>query len=144
MIKLKFDYQEIICEPKDGGLISGPEDLAEAIGDDANDIQENLWLITLGPRGDMQKRILVAKGGSNSVNVTPATILRLVLLSGSCTRFAVSHNHPSADASPSEEDMMFTRRLISATKMLGMELVDHIIVTPNKGQFFSFSREGLL
>ena len=42
----------------------------------------------------------------------------------------VAHNHPSDDVEPSQEDIETTRRLTQAGKILGIELVDHIIVSP--------------
>ena len=52
------------------------------------------------------------------------------------------HNHPSGDASPSEEDTAITLRILEAGKLIGIELLDHIIIGDQK--FFSFHAEGLL
>jgi len=46
------------------------------------------------------------------------------------------HNHPSGDPEPSEDDLEITKRLTEAGKILGIEVVDHIIVTKNN--YFSF------
>lgn len=45
------------------------------------------------------------------------------------------HNHPSGDAEPSENDILVTEKLVKAGKILGIDLIDHIIVT--RGDFFS-------
>lgn len=41
----------------------------------------------------------------------------------------LAHNHPSEDATPSEEDRLVTRRLQEAAKVMGIALLDHVIVT---------------
>jgi len=44
------------------------------------------------------------------------------------TRFALAHNHPSGDPSPSAQDLTLTRELREAARTVGLELVDHVIV----------------
>lgn len=44
----------------------------------------------------------------------------------------VAHNHPSGDVQPSEEDIRITRRLKDAGNILGIQLLDHIIITKQK------------
>ncbi|PIP17882.1 MAG: hypothetical protein COX43_01835 [Parcubacteria group bacterium CG23_combo_of_CG06-09_8_20_14_all_35_9] len=54
----------------------------------------------------------------------------------------VSHNHPSDDPEPSEDDLEITKRLIEAGKILGIEVKDHVIIT--KDGFFSFKEKKLI
>lgn len=54
----------------------------------------------------------------------------------------IAHNHPSGDPKPSEEDIQTTNRLVDAGKILGIEIVDHIIVT--KSNYFSLKENDLL
>ena len=54
----------------------------------------------------------------------------------------LAHNHPSGDTDPSEEDLEMTKRLVEAGKILGIEVVDHIIVTKNS--FLSFKEKNLI
>ena len=54
----------------------------------------------------------------------------------------LAHNHPSGDPEPSEDDLTITKRLTEAGKILGIEVIDHIIIT--KTGFFSFKEKGLL
>jgi len=46
------------------------------------------------------------------------------------------HNHPSGDSQPSEEDLEITKRLIEAGKILGIEVVDHIVISQNSYKSF--------
>ena len=52
------------------------------------------------------------------------------------------HNHPSGDPQPSREDRALTTRLYQAGKLLGINVLDHIIIGLNT--YFSFADEGLL
>ncbi len=54
----------------------------------------------------------------------------------------VVHNHPSGDPTPSEDDIRLTKRLNEAGKVLGINLLDHIIIAGEK--FYSFRSQGLL
>ncbi|MDD5463818.1 MAG: JAB domain-containing protein, partial [Candidatus Moranbacteria bacterium] len=43
----------------------------------------------------------------------------------------VAHNHPSGNSEPSDDDLAITKRLVEAGKILGIEVLDHVIVTKN-------------
>jgi len=63
------------------------------------------------------------------------------VLRENCWQFAVCHNHPSGCAEPSLEDIQFTKNLKEVSKMLGLNFVDHIILT-DEGYYFSFTEAG--
>ena len=54
----------------------------------------------------------------------------------------MAHNHPSGDPQPSEDDLEMTKRLVEAGKILGIEVIDHIIIT--KTGFVSFKEKKLI
>ena len=54
----------------------------------------------------------------------------------------VSHNHPSADPTPSPEDVAITRELAQAAKLLGIDLLDHIVIGGDR--FVSLKERGLM
>ena len=53
-----------------------------------------------------------------------------------------AHNHPSGDCEPSDEDVKITKRLSEAGKIMGIEMIDHIIVT--KTDYYSFKEKGMM
>lgn len=57
-------------------------------------------------------------------------------LKHSAAQIVVAHNHPSGDPEPSEDDRMITQKLNEAGKMMGIDVMDHIIITKNS--HFSF------
>ena len=57
------------------------------------------------------------------------------------------HNHPSGDSSPSEADLRLTRRINDASRILQLQLVDHVIIgapAPNRNSYFSFKESGVI
>jgi DNA repair protein RadC len=54
----------------------------------------------------------------------------------------VAHNHPNGQLQPSEADIEITKRLTKSADILGIELLDHLIIT--KQGYFSFEEEGLI
>ena len=54
----------------------------------------------------------------------------------------IAHNHPSGTLEPSQADMQITRRLKEVAKLVGIELLDHVILT--REGYYSFSDEGML
>ena len=63
-------------------------------------------------------------------------------LSDRAAAIIVCHNHPSGQLEPSEEDRNITRRLSAAGDILGINLLDHLILSPHGG-YFSFVESGL-
>jgi DNA repair protein RadC len=72
-------------------------------------------------------------------------VLHIVSLSDTLhiTGHFTLHSHPSGDPEPSQDDMTITKRLYDAGKILGIELVDHVIVTHGL-EFTSFKAQGKL
>lgn len=73
--------------------------------------------------------------------------LRLILsvaLKSIATSFVIGHNHPSGNLKPSEADIALTRKLKDAGKLMDIKLLDHIILSPEEGAYFSMADEGLL
>jgi len=54
----------------------------------------------------------------------------------------LAHNHPSGDPEPSEDDLIITKRLVEAGKIMGIKVLNHVIIT--KDNHFSFVEKGLI
>jgi len=81
----------------------------------------------------------VAIGVLSSLQTSPREVFRAALLT-IAAGVILAHNHPSGDPRPSEEDVEFTDRCVSAGELLGVPLLDHVIVTRNT--HYSFMRAG--
>ena len=88
----------------------------------------------------------VSLGSVNECPAPPREVLRPVIAAGAYG-FALMHNHPSGDASPSRADEAITRRLNEAATLLQIRLIDHVIVgepAPCRCPYFSFREAGLI
>ncbi len=82
-------------------------------------------------------------GGLAASIVEPAVVLRPALLLPSSAMMLV-HNHPSGRLTPSQEDLVITRKVKEGAKLVGVQLVDHLILAPGTTEFFSFADKGLM
>ena len=74
-------------------------------------------------------------GSMTSSIVHPREVLRGAILSGAIS-VIFAHNHPSGDPEPSIDDIEITNRLCRAFNLVGINVLDHIILSD--GGFFSF------
>lgn len=82
----------------------------------------------------------ISVGSINSSIVHPREVFAPAIKK-SCASVLLVHNHPSGDPTPSQEDLNITRRLAEAGKILGIEVVDHIII--GDGTYVSLKDKGL-
>jgi DNA repair protein RadC len=73
--------------------------------------------------------------------VHPREIFKEAIIHNSAS-VVLAHNHPSGDPEPSDEDLTITKRLVKSGKILGIEVIDHIII--GKTGFSSFKEKGLI
>lgn len=94
---------------------------------------------------DSRKRIIKQQtlfiGSLNSSIIHPREIFHLAMIEGAAA-FILVHNHPSGDPSPSSEDCEITEQLVTAGKIMEIELLDHVII--GRSSYFSFQEEGLI
>ncbi|MFJ7931625.1 RadC family protein [Peribacillus sp. NPDC096448] len=81
-------------------------------------------------------------GSLNASVVHPRDVLKCAILNNAAS-LIVSHQHPSGDPTPSMEDIEVTRRLAEAGKIIGIEVLDHLIVS-HTGKYVSFKEKGYL
>ncbi len=83
----------------------------------------------------------VSIGSLTASIIHPREVFKAAILMGAANMI-LAHNHPSGDPSPSREDIEITRRLAKAGEILGIEVLDHLILTPTG--HLSFKEKGLL
>ncbi len=108
--------------------ITKPEDAFNLFKNDFWDLkEEHLFCAYLDVKNRCLNKILIAKGNLNLVYATPREILKYALQENSA-KIILAHNHPSGDISPSEDDIIFTKRIAEAGKIIGLEILDHLII----------------
>lgn len=83
----------------------------------------------------------VSVGSLNSSIVHPREIFKIAIRRSSAALILV-HNHPSGDPTPSGEDVEITRRLVESGKLLGIDVLDHVII--GDGRYTSLKEKGLI
>ena len=83
----------------------------------------------------------VSRGTLDATLVHPREVFKAALLANAAS-IVLAHNHPSGDPAPSPDDMALTRRLVDAGRLLGVEVLDHIVI--GEGRYVSFRELGWL
>lgn len=100
--------------------------------------EEHVWMIAMTTRCKAVGVFELSHGAINGSLLSPMMIFtRLLLLNASS--FVIVHNHPSGDCEASDEDKMLTEKIREASKIMGFNFTDHIIV----GDDYFSMREGL-
>jgi DNA repair protein RadC len=123
--------------------IGGPADaaiLGRRFLEDAD--REVLIVCCLDTKNQPQSVNVASVGSLNSSIVHPREIFKVAILSNSAT-IIIFHNHPSGHVEPSEEDITITKRLKECGKLMGIELLDHIIIG-SEDRYCSLKEKGIL
>jgi len=108
--------------------IHAPADVVALLGPRLGGLrQEQFRVLLLDSKHRVEREVLVAMGGLNAAVVHPREVLRPAILSAAAAMVMV-HNHPSGDPEPSEEDLRLTARFADACRLMGIELLDHVIL----------------
>ncbi len=102
--------------------------------------KEQFRVVLLNTKNRMVGVELVSVGSLNESIVHPREIFKPAVRK-SAAAVILAHNHPSGDPSPSPEDVDVTRRLIEAGRILGIEVLDHIVV--GEERFVSMREAGV-
>ncbi len=135
--------EQIICEAEEGVnyMIKGPKDGAEIasrfIG---RDDREVFFVMCLNTKNHVVAVHRCHIGSLNASIVHPREVFKSAILNNAAS-VIVAHQHPSGDITPSMEDINVTKRLAEAGKLLGIEVLDHLVVN-NEGKFTSLKEKG--
>jgi DNA repair protein RadC len=127
-------------------VINHPEDaarLAMELVRGSDDDKEHFWVVLLNQKHHYLMHTEVSMGHQSASLVHPREVFGPAVREGAATILCV-HNHPSSDPTPSAEDRELTVRLQECGKILGIEVLDHVIVGNGIGRWFSFRDAGLL
>lgn len=125
---LEIGRRLLLAEPDQRLQIRSPGDLASPLILEMAELeQEHLKVIMLDNKNRVLKMQTVYVGTINSSQVRVAEIYREAIRQNSVS-IIVAHNHPSGDPTPSNEDVAVTGELIEAGKLLGIDLLDHLVI----------------
>ncbi|MBM0067231.1 RadC family protein [Alkalicoccobacillus gibsonii] len=127
-------------QTKERYVIRSPEDVSSLVMEDMRFLkQEHFVCLYLNTKNQVIFRHTVFIGSLNASIVHPREVFKEALRRSSASIICL-HNHPSGDPSPSREDIDVTKRLYEAGRVLGIELLDHIIIGDRT--FISLKEQG--
>jgi DNA repair protein RadC len=107
--------------------------------DDTITLQEQFVVLYLNRANRVLAAYEVSRGGMTGTVADPRLILSTAL-KVTAVGMVVAHNHPSGSLKPSQADIQLTDKIKDAGKLLDIQLVDHLILTPD--EYYSFADEG--
>ena len=142
-LAVRYEVETQPERPKgDLPAINCPEDVRRLLGPEMAPLaQEQLRVLLLNTRNEVVGQRVIYQGNVNSSMVRPAEVLRPAVVE-SVPNIIVCHNHPSGDPTPSPEDAAVTRELSQAAKLLGVELLDHVVIGGDRS--VSLKERGLM
>ncbi|WP_216828803.1 RadC family protein [Alkalihalobacterium elongatum] len=109
-------------------VIRSPEDVSRYVMEDMRSLtQEHFVCLYLNTKNHVLHRETIFIGSLNASIVHPREVFKEALRR-SAASFICLHNHPSGDPTPSREDIEVTKRLSECGKIIGIELLDHVII----------------
>jgi DNA repair protein RadC len=133
-------------EERQSLTIDSPEAIADLCSEMRFLDREWLRVVLLNAKQQLIKVATVSQGSVNESLAHPREVFKPAIVL-SAYSFIMVHNHPSGDSSPSEADMRLTRRILEASRILQIKLVDHVIIgapSPGRSSYFSFKEAGVI
>ena len=136
-----FELGKRLLQDKKSCLILSPKEVWEELKDIRDNKKEHFVIFFLDSRNQEIKREIISVGSLNANLVHPREVFEPAIRY-LASHIIIAHNHPSGDTEPSQEDFEITKRLSEAGKILGIEIIDHVIVAKDK--FLSFKEKNLI
>ena len=141
-----FELGRRLLQNKQAALLLSPKDVWDELKDIRDNKKEHFVVFYLDSRNkevgkEEIKREIVSVGSLNANLVHPREVFEPAVRH-LAAQIIIAHNHPSQDPNPSSEDLVITKRLVESGKILGIEVLDHIVVSSSS--FVSFREKKLL
>jgi DNA repair protein RadC len=141
VVSIKQVIKEV--EASEKFVVRSPQDAADVavhfIGDEDREV---LFVMCLNTKNRIVAVHRCHVGGLNASIVMPREVFKSAILNNSAS-IIISHQHPSQDVTPSREDIDVTKRLVECGRILGIDVLDHVIVNAS-AEFYSMKEKGHL
>ena len=138
---IELGRRMVSAAPEERVVIHSPEDAANVLAYEMGALeQEELRVILLDTRHRVVDWKAVYKGSLNSSQVRVAEVFRDAVRVNAAA-IVVAHNHPSGDPTPSPDDVVITRAIVQAGKLLDIDVLDHLVI--GQGRWISLKERGL-
>ncbi len=136
-----FELGKRLLKNKKAEIYLKPKEIWEELKDLRDLKKEHFVIFYLDSRNQEIKREIISVGSLNANLVHPREVFEPAVRH-LAAQVILAHNHPSGDPEPSEDDLEITKQLTESGKILGIEVIDHIIIT--KTGFISFKEKNLI
>lgn len=118
-----------------GDIVNSPDAIARLMTEEGKADREAFWVLHLNAQHRLIEKELVALGVLNGAPIHPREVFKKAILNSAQAIITV-HNHPSGSLTPSGNDKEIWQRLKEAGEIIGIEVLDNLIITPD-GKFYS-------
>lgn len=142
--KVKLEKEFSVNAPTVDKVMNSPEKVSKLAYDILRlheQTEEYLYMVCLNTKCALTSVFELSHGNVNSSIFSVRETLQKALLANAVS-IIVMHNHPSGDPTPSKEDVDVTKRLGEAGKIVGIQLLDHLII--GDGRFCSLKEKGYI
>lgn len=120
--------------------VNSPEDVYRQVYPRMREQKKESFIeLCLDTNNNIIREDVISTGSLNANIVHPREVFKTALIE-SAAHIIVAHNHPSGDPSPSREDIDITKKLVEAGKIMGIDVLDHVII--GDGRHFSMKEAG--
>lgn len=130
-----------LLKDKPEKLIMQPEDVYRELRDLRKNKKEHLVVFFLDTHSREINREIISIGTLNENLIHPREVFEPAIRNNAA-QIIIAHNHPSGVSEPSDDDTEITDKLVKAGKLLGIEVLDHVIIGAN--DFFSFKNKNFM
>ncbi|NLP43952.1 MAG: DNA repair protein RadC [Peptococcaceae bacterium] len=139
---LELGKRSVCADPVTRPVINSPADVADLVMEEMRVLdREHFRIMHLSTRNNVLGIIPVSVGSLNSSIVHPRECFKEAIRRNA-SHIILLHNHPSGDPAPSKEDIEITGRLVEGGKLLGIQVIDHVIIGDKR--YVSFKERGLI
>jgi len=123
-------------------VISSPQDAALLMTPELGFLQrEEFHCIYLNTKNQVIGKEVISVGSLDMTIVHPRELYKSAIKKSSCSIICI-HNHPSGDPTPSQEDILLTKRLVAAGEIIGIDVLDHLVIASHS--YCSMKDSGLM
>ena len=139
---LELGRRSVSVDPMSRPVVNSPQDVAHIVMEEMRFLdREHFRVVSLSTKNHVLGISPISIGSLNSSLVHPRECFKEAIRRNS-NAIILLHNHPSGDPTPSKEDIDVTRRLADGGKILGIEVLDHVIIGDNR--YISLKERGIL
>ncbi|MDQ3020039.1 MAG: DNA repair protein RadC [Bacteroidota bacterium] len=142
MQEIKISEEEKDADRKKYNAVTSPDELYKIIKDKiSNFSKEHFLVVSLDARNNFIGVDEISVGTLTASIVHPRETFESAIRRHAA-HIIIAHNHPSGELEPSEDDLKITKRLVESGKIMGIEVLDHLIITKNS--YLSFKEKLLI